>query len=182
MKHHRRRRDCARIGEGGGLTRLWGYPARKIGGGGGGGVERMVATQVRAVATVEVVLYHLSTSPSSGYGRFECPAKTDLPTADQCESLQPSCDNIVLINPATVTITVQFLVSSQHCLRHQGGRRPGPQDRPRQPADAAQGAVGSASQQLAEAETEGQRNAPRHRLAQAVAAQGTPLEPGLAPA
>ena len=67
-------------------------------------------------------------------------------------------------------------------LRHQGGRRPGPQDCPRQPPNATQGAGDSASQQLAEAEAEGQRNPPRHRLAQAVAAQGSPLEPGLAAA
>ena len=53
---------------------------------------------------------------------------------------------------------------------------------PRQPENSAQGAVVPASQQLAEAGTEGQRNPPRHRLAAAIAAQGSPLEPGLAAA
>ena len=46
---------------------------------GGGGVDLMVATSSDLVATAEVVLYHLSTSPSSGYVRFECQAKTYLP-------------------------------------------------------------------------------------------------------
>ena len=80
----------------------------------GGGGRTYGRNQVGAVATAEVVLYHLSTSPSSGYGLFECQAKTDLPTAGQYESLQPLCDNNVLINPSTVTITVQFLASGWH--------------------------------------------------------------------
>ena len=72
-----------------------------------------------------------------------------------------------------------------HCwpwLRHQGGRRPRPSHRPRQPADTAHVARSPASQQLAEAEAEGQRIPARHRLAAPVDAQGPPLEPGLAAA
>ena len=67
-------------------------------------------------------------------------------------------------------------------LRHQGGRRPGPQDRPRQSADAAQD---SGFQSPGPSEPSGahrQRDPPRRRLAQAVAAQRTPLEPRLAAA
>ena len=61
-------------------------------------------------------------------------------------------------------------------------RRPGPQDRPRQSADAAQD---SGFQSPGPSEPSGahrQRDPPRHRLAQAVAAQRTPLEPRLAAA
>ena len=67
-------------------------------------------------------------------------------------------------------------------LRHQGGRRPGPQDRSRQPAGAA---PGSGSQSPGSSEPAGahrKRNTPRHRLAQALAAQGSPLDPRLAAA
>ena len=63
-----------------------------------------------------------------------------------------------------------------------GSKTPGPQDRPRQSADAAQD---SGFQSPGPSEPSGahrQRDPPRHRLAQAVAAQRTPLEPRLAAA
>ena len=67
-------------------------------------------------------------------------------------------------------------------LWHQGGRRPRPPDCPRQPEGAAQ-STGSQSSRLSEPSgAHRQRNAPRHRLAQALAAQGAPLEPRLAAA
>ena len=67
-------------------------------------------------------------------------------------------------------------------LRHQGGRRPGPQDRPRQSAGAAQSAGSQSSGPADPSRARRQRNSPRHRLAPALAAQGTPVEPRLAAA
>ena len=67
-------------------------------------------------------------------------------------------------------------------LRHQGRRRPRPQDRPRQSADAAQDCGFQSPGPSEPSGAHRQRDPPRHRLAQAVAAQRTPLEPRLAAA
>ena len=63
-----------------------------------------------------------------------------------------------------------------------GWRRPGPQHRPRQLAHAAQSPGFQSSRPSDPSCAHSQRNTPRHRLAAPVAAQGSPLEPGLAPA
>ena len=67
-------------------------------------------------------------------------------------------------------------------LRHQGGRRLRPQDRPRQPAHTTQGASSYTSQPLAPDGPYRKRNPARHRLAQAAAPPGPTLEPRLAAA
>ena len=67
-------------------------------------------------------------------------------------------------------------------LRHQGGRCPGPPHRPRQPAGAAQGAGSQSPRPWEPPGTHSKRDPPRHRLAQAFAAQGPALEPRLAAA
>ena len=66
-------------------------------------------------------------------------------------------------------------------LRHQGGRRPGPPDCPRQVAGAAQ-STGSQSSGPSDPSGAHRQDPPRHRLAQAIADQGSPLEPRLAAA
>ena len=67
-------------------------------------------------------------------------------------------------------------------LRHQGGRRPGPEDCSRQPAGAAQGLGSQSPGPSYSPGAHRQRDPPRHRLAPALAAQGAPLEPRLAAA